>query len=694
MASEELLRVDGLITEISGRNRTVRPVDQVSFTVAQGETVGLVGESGSGKTMSGLSVMRLLPGGGHITGGTIELNGRSLRQLNERQIRRVRGNEVAMVFQDPMTSLNPTMTIGQQIAVPLRVHRPMSRQAARQRAQEMLELVGLPQPAERLDDFPHQLSGGMRQRVMIAMALVCEPKLLIADEPTTALDVTIQAQILHLLDRLKRELNMGVLLVTHDMGVIAGHTDRVLVMYAGRIVESASTEELFAHPRHRYTEALLSAIPTLETDRGAELFSIPGAPPDLSAPPAGCRFAARCSFATDLCRNQSPELDGGRSHRFACFHPAPEAPEPGSAPTAVAVAVDGYVDGNGRRAAVDGDRTPVLELTDVAKTFPVTAGALQRRVGTVSAVAGVSFAVMPGETFGLVGESGCGKTTIGRMIVGLDQANGGSITLSGKDLRTVSRSELKTLRRGAHLMFQDPYASLNPRMTVGASVRESLQIHRVGTTASRRDRTDELLESVGLPKSAAARYPHEFSGGQRQRIGFARALALNPQLIIADEPVSSLDVSIQSQILNLMRRVQREYGLAYVIISHNLSVVKYLADRIAVMYLGKLVEIGPADQVYARPIHPYTSGLLAAIPEPDPVKEKGKGSRDTVRGELPSALRPPSGCRFRTRCPRAIDRCAAEEPLLREFSPGHAGACHVPLREPAAVPVAASQGPS
>ena len=682
----ELLAVDGLTTEIRGRHRTVRPVDGVSLTVSEGETVGLVGESGSGKTMTAMSVMRLLPAGGSIAGGTIELNGRDLGPLSDKQIRRVRGSEVAMVFQDPMTSLNPTMTVGQQIVNPLRVHRDLSKRAARERAREMLDLVGLPRPAERLDDFPHQLSGGMRQRVMIAMALSCEPKLLIADEPTTALDVTIQAQILALLDRLKSELKMGVLLVTHDMGVIAGHTDRVLVMYAGRIVESARTAEIFAHPRHRYTEALLRAIPTLATDRNAELFTIPGAPPDLAAPPPGCRFAPRCDHASDRCRTDLPELDReDPAHPFACFHPR--------SPTAIAARRAPVLHGpvtaqNGSDGAGD-ERAPVLELADVIKEFPVSVGALQRRVGSVSAVAGVSFSVMPGETFGLVGESGCGKTTIGRMIVGLESANSGSITLDGRDLRGVSRSELKQLRRSVHLMFQDPYASLDPRLSVGASVREALRIHRVGSRGSQRDRAGELLDSVGLTASAAERYPHEFSGGQRQRIGFARALALSPKLIVADEPVSALDVSIQSQILNLMKNVQREFGLAYVVISHDLSVVKYLADRIGVMYLGKLVEIGPAQRVYAHPIHPYTAGLLAAIPVPDPATQKNKGSDDSVKGELPSALHPPSGCRFRTRCPLAIDRCAVEEPPLRDFGSGHSGACHLPLREPVGVAAAA-----
>jgi peptide/nickel transport system ATP-binding protein len=671
----DLLEVEGLRTEIRRRSDPVCPVDGVSLTVRHGETVGLVGESGCGKTMTAMSIMGLLPPGGRITSGTIRLNGTDLVPLSPPAMREIRGAGIAMVFQDPMTSLNPTMTIGRQIAGPVRVHLGMSRAAAMRRAEEVLGLAGMPRPAERLGDYPHQLSGGLRQRAMIAMALACEPKLLIADEPTTALDVTIQAQILRLLDELKARLSMSMLLVTHDMGVIAGRTDRVLVMYAGRIAEAAGTDALFARPRHPYTEALFSSIPRLDQDRDQGLRSIPGSPPDLSSPPAGCRFAARCGYATQTCRDQDPALAGeDPAHRYACFHPRPAAAGPaGPFPAASRSA--------GRRREPGGDTgPPLLELTGVHKEFPVRAGILRRKVASVKAVSGVSFSVAAGETFGLVGESGCGKTTIGRLIATLERADAGSVRFNGTDLGSLSGSKLRQARRHVQLMFQDSSAAPDPRWRVGASVREPLTVQHLGTRAERAATVTSLLGQVGLPQSSVTRYPHEFSGGQRQRIGLARALALSPRLIVADEPVSALDVSIQSQVLNLMKSLQGDLGLTYIVISHDLSVVRYLADRIGVMYLGKLVEIGPSAAICAHPAHPYTAALLEAVPVPDPGHERAKKPA-VIAGELPSALHPPSGCRFRTRCPRAQQLCAAEEPMPRPFGTGHLAACHFPLEQ-------------
>jgi peptide/nickel transport system ATP-binding protein len=669
----DLLEIEGLRTEIRRRKDRVRPVDGVSLTVSQGETVGLVGESGCGKTMTAMSIMRLLPPGGYIAAGAIRLHGTDLVPLGAAQMREIRGKDIAVVFQDPMTSLNPTMTIGKQIAGPVRLHLGFSRTAAMRRAEEVLGMVGMPRPAERLEDYPHQLSGGLRQRVMIAMALACEPKLLIADEPTTALDVTIQAQILELLDELKSRLNMGMLLVTHDMGVIAGRADRVLVMYAGRIAEAAGTDPLFSGPRHPYTEALLSAVPKLDQDRDQGLYSIPGRPPDLSDVPLGCRFAARCRYAESDCYVQDPVLGGpDPAHRYACFHPRPASPD-GTSTAAAGITT--------RRREPGAGGPALLELDGVHKEFGVYAGVLQRKVASVKAVSGVSFSVAAGETFGLVGESGCGKTTVGRLIATLERADAGTIRLDGEELGSLSGSGLRRTRRNVQLMFQDAYASLDPRMPVGASIAEPLTVQHVGTRDSRAATVRELLDKVGLPRAATARYPHEFSGGQRQRIGLARALALSPRLIVADEPVSALDVSIQSQVLNLMKGLQADLGLTYIVISHDLSVVRYLADRIGVMYLGKLVEIGPSAALYASPAHPYTAGLLEAIPVPDPARERAKESA-VIRGELPSALNPPTGCRFRTRCPKAQDLCATEEPPLRPFGTGHLAACHFPLTEP------------
>jgi peptide/nickel transport system ATP-binding protein len=675
-----LLEVEGLRTDIARRRDVVHPVDGVSFSVESGETVGLVGESGCGKTITGMSVMRLLPPGGSIASGAIRLHGRDLVGASSAEMRKVRGEEVAMVFQDPMTSLNPTMTIGNQVAEPYRLHRKASRAAARARAEQVLALVGMPRPAERLDDYPHQLSGGMRQRAMIAMALVCDPQLLIADEPTTALDVTIQDQILELLDELKGRLGMGMLLVTHDMGVIAGRADRVLVMYAGRIVESASTAKLFAGPRHPYTEALLASIPRLDQDRDSQLYSIPGLPPDLANPPSGCRFAPRCDYVSQRCREEDPVLGGGEpAHPFACFHPRGVGAAPAPTPVAVRTrTVSGPLESNGAAPA------PLLELVDVHKEFPVTAGVLQRKSGSVKAVSGVSFSVAAGETFGLVGESGCGKTTVGRLVVALERPDSGIVRFDGTDLASLRGGAMRRQRRDLQLMFQDPYASLDPRMRVGATLREPMAVQHVFTRAERDARVAELLGDVGLAAEAVERYPHEFSGGQRQRIGFARALTLSPRLIVADEPVSALDVSIQAQVLNLMKRLQVSFGLTYIVISHDLAVVKYLADRIGVMYLGKLVEIGSGSDIYARAAHPYTAGLLGAIPEPDPSRHRSR-SGAALAGELPSAIEVPSGCRFRTRCPRAAERCAVEEPALRSFGPGHQAACHFPLQAPAVV---------
>jgi oligopeptide/dipeptide ABC transporter ATP-binding protein len=577
-----------------------------------------------------------------------------------------------MIFQDSQSSLNPTKKIGEQVAEPVRLHRGASRTEARDRAFEVLELVGLPRPKERLEQYPHQLSGGLRQRVMIAIALACEPKVLLADEPTTALDVTIQAQILALLDDLEDRLGMATLLVTHDMGVVAGRTNRISVMYAGRIVETAATEEIFGRMRHPYTQALLGSIPRLDQDNREALVSIRGLPPDLTNPPRGCRFAPRCPWATDQCREQEPPLTGDPGHLFACWHP-----------------VDGplerpkvFVGGDAAVAPAASDNGHLLEIADVVREYPVTAGAiLQRKVNSVKAVSGVSLHVDAGEALGLVGESGCGKTTLGKLIVGVEKPDSGRIALAGREVFRMSGRGLRRARRDLQMMFQDPYASLDPRMRVQAILREPLVIQNVGSRKQQDQKIRALLDEVGLPQNALERYPHEFSGGQRQRIALARVLMLEPKVIVADEPVSALDVSIRSQVLNLMKLLQAEHQRASIVISHDLAVVKYLADRIAVMYLGKVVELGTGDDIYRRAAHPYTDALIKTIPLPDPAAERAK-TEVGIRGELPSPINPPSGCRFRTRCPRAQDLCAVEEPLLRRFGPTQQAACHFPLREP------------
>ncbi|MFE2378901.1 dipeptide ABC transporter ATP-binding protein [Streptomyces sp. NPDC059398] len=671
--TEPLLRIDDLHVDIASRNRTVHALDGVSLDLAPGEALGVVGESGCGKTMTALSVLGLLPPGGAVSSGRVLFDGHDLASAGEPVLRDVRGNTIGMVFQDPLTSLNPTMTIGAQVAEPLLLHRDISKQEAWARAEEMLGLVGMPQPSERMKNYPHQLSGGMRQRVAIAMALVCEPKLLIADEPTTALDVTTQHQILELIDGLRSRLGMAMILVTHDLGVIANRVDRVAVMYAGKVAETSGVRDLFARPRHRYTQALFAALPEKAVEGETELRTIPGLPPNLATAQQGCRFAARCAFATDVCRADEPQLTGD-DHRFACFHPVPEEGEPGL--------VEARPAGQ-ETASVVPDGATLLEVVDLRKDFPLTGGPFSRKRGTVSAVGGVSLTVRKGETFGMVGESGCGKTTIGRMIAGLEDPTAGSIVFEGQDLATMDRGQRRAHRRRIQLMFQDSAAAMDPRMRIGTILREPLVIQGVGDRAEQDRIVAGLLDAVGLPRGAVDRYPHEFSGGQRQRLGLARALTLSPDLIVADEPVSALDVSVQAQILNLMRELQRDRELTYLFISHDLAVVRYLADTVGVMYLGKLVESGPAEQVYANPLHPYTRGLLDTVNVPDP--ETAGSGRAPLGGETPSAANPPSGCRFRTRCPIAKDICAETEPAASTpDGADHQVACHFPLVRAAA----------
>jgi peptide/nickel transport system ATP-binding protein len=686
-AGQPVLEIRDLRTEFRLRRRSVTAVDGVSLTVQRGECVGIVGESGCGKSTTGLSVMRLLPATGHITGGSIVLNGRDLVPLAEREMQDVRGGEVAMIYQDPMTALNPTMPVGKQISEAVRLHSEATSAQARERALEVLGLVGMPKPAERMDDYPHQLSGGLRQRVIIAMALASDPQLLIADEPTTALDVTIQAQILDLLDDLRQQLRMSVILITHDMGVIAGRADRVLVMYAGKVAEAAGTDALFARTRHPYTEALLQSIPRLDHDPAKRLPSVSGMPPDLADLPPGCRFAPRCRYAQADCTSVEPELSGPTDHEVACYHPV----EAGSAAAdglegrvddapasdaALSVADRGQ-DPQGRNEAAVAAASSLLETSELVKEFSLHGQGSR----TVKAVSGVSLTLQRGRTLGLVGESGCGKTTLGRVVAGLQKPTSGTVSFNGQDVTGLGGNKLRLLRRERQLMFQDPYSSLDPRMHIGALLAEPLVIQGIGSKSERTDRVHEMLGEVGLANRVAEMYPHELSGGQRQRVGLARALILNPRLIVADEPVSALDVSVQAQVLNLMRTLQERHELSYVVISHDLSVIRYLANEIAVMYLGKVVEVAPARDLYEQTVHPYTRGLIDAIPVPDPEQARSR-ARIIVSGELPSAINPPSGCRFRTRCPLAQHICAAEEPPLRPFGAGHRAACHFPLREP------------
>ncbi len=704
-----MLEISDLHTEIRRGSVTVRAVDGVSLTVRAGECLGLVGESGCGKTMTARSIMRLLPRGAMITTGSVMLAGTELTNLREQAMQQIRGSEIGMVFQDPSACLNPTMAIGQQIAESVIVHQRADGRAAAERAVQMLGLVRMPDPERVAAQYPHELSGGMRQRAMIAAALACEPKLLIADEPTTALDVTIQRDILELIADLRSQLGMAVILVTHDLGVIAGRTEQVAVMYGGRIIEHAATSSLFAGPRHPYTEALFEALPELAFSGGlisggaheaqppagtgarGSLYSIPGRPPDLAETSSGCRFAPRCRSVQDWCASHEPALDGDHpGHTYACFFPVGAVGGVGAGQGAQRRAWTQRRDPGWRPepgGTADGaDAEPLLRVSGLVKDYPVYRGLLRRPAGAVSAVADVSFDLAAGQTFGLVGESGCGKTSIARLLVGLERASAGSIIFAGTELAGLSPRQRRGHGSGIQLMFQDAFASLDPRMRVRSMLSEPLVIQKAGRRRTHRRQVARILDEVGLPAEAADRYPREFSGGQRQRLALARALIQRPSLIVADEPVSALDVSVQAQILNLMRKLQRQYALSYLFISHDLSVVRYMADTIAVMYLGKIVEVGPAEDICAAPGHPYTRALINAVPVivGSPADELTRAGSDPWQGQAPTLppdpAQPPSGCRFRFRCPLAQDICAAQEPPLRPHpDTGQLVACHFPL---------------
>ena len=660
-----LLQVEDLHVHFSTSRGLVRAVEGMSFEVDRGEVVAIVGESGSGKSVSALSIMRLLPAlTARVPKGRIIFDGRNLLELDAEEMRKLRGRDISMIFQEPMTSLNPILTIGLQITEPLQIHLGMNEKQARARAVELLNMVGIPDPERRLDQYPHQFSGGMRQRVMIAIGLACNPKLIIADEPTTALDVTIQAQILELMKNLSRELNIALIIITHNLGVVARYADRVVVMYAARRIEQGSAESVFHRPRHPYSMGLLRSVPRLDRPRGARLETIEGLPPNLAAIPPGCRFAPRCPFKIPICEEEPPlyPTDTGglsRCHRHE----------------EIAAGKLTWTRAGGAAAPVAKETAePLLSVRNLKKHFTVSGG-LRGKGGVVRAVDDISFDLYPGETVGLVGESGCGKTTVGRLILRLEDPTGGAIHFEGMDIADASAAEMKAIRRKVQVIFQDPYSSLNPRMTVGQIVGEPLHVFDLAANNQAvRDRVAELLQQVGLRPEMAARYPHQLSGGQRQRVGIARALAMDPSFIVCDEAVSALDVSIQGQIINLLEDLQRKFGLAYLFIAHDLAVVRHISMRVVVMYFGRIMEVADRDVLYSEPLHPYTKALLDAAPVPDPTIEKGREPR-LIKGELPSHLAPPQGCVFNTRCPWASQECREVIPPLEEKKPGHFAAC-------------------
>jgi peptide/nickel transport system ATP-binding protein len=665
----ELLTVEHLRVEFATRDGWLPVVDDVGFGVLPGRTLGLVGESGSGKTVSALAIMGLLPRReSRIPEGSVRFDGTELTRLSADKMRRIRGNDIAMIFQEPMTSLNPAFTVGNQIVEQVRAHREIGRAEAWAHAVDMLGHVGIPDPKRRARDYPHSFSGGMRQRVMVAMALSCEPKLLIADEPTTALDVTTQAQILELVASLQQERQMAMIFVTHDLGVIADIADDVVVMYAGQVAERAAVADLFDRPRHPYSEALLSSMPQLASP-GSALKVIAGQVPRPDEVVAGCRFGPRCDYVTDDCRAApvalEPTADGGGLAR--CIRQS-----------------DLVLSGvgalrQGQDAVTEEVATPpepLLEITALRMTFPVRTGPLRRVTGAVRAVDGVDLRVPVGRTLGLVGESGSGKSTLARLILRLVDPSDGSIVLDGHELVRLGGRDLRHTRRSMQIVFQDPYSSLDPRMRVNDIVGEPLEIYDGLSGSARDERVAELLDQVGLGRYALYRRPHEFSGGQRQRIAIARALAPRPRLLVCDEPVSALDVSTQSQVINLLTDLQTRLGLAFLFIAHDLSVVRHISDRIAVMYLGRIVEEGDAEEVYLRPRHPYTQALLSAIPVPEVHRPVGS-ERIVLTGEVANPLAPPSGCAFHPRCPYTMEICTTVDPVPVVTPVGTTVRCHL-----------------
>jgi len=657
-----VLEVRGLTTDLGSASNPVHAVDQVDLTLNKGETLVLLGESGCGKSMIALSLMRLLPPSGRVVAGEVLLDGRPLLELPEVEMRNERGGRIGMIFQEPMTSLNPVMKVGEQVAEAVRLHDPEHAKRPRPRVLELFRSVGIPDPERRIDEYPHQLSGGLKQRVMIAIALAGRPEVLIADEPTTALDVTIQAQVLDLLKELQRETGMAILLITHDLGVVAEMADQVGVMYAGQLVETASARDFFALPKHPYSRKLFRSMPSA-AKREQDLDIIKGIVPSLNCEFSLCRFRERCEAAQEVCAGALPPWQGSQENGYRCH-----------------LALDKIrLEKSDRPERIASRETrrpePLMQVRGLKMYFPIRRGVLRRTVGHVKAVDGIDLDLYPGRTLALVGESGCGKTTVGKAMLRLLDPTDGSVLFDGTELTETDGRSLRRLRREFQIIFQDPGSSKNPRMLVEDIVVEGMQAQKIGgSRAERHDRAVELLRQVGLSQDALNRYPHEFSGGQRQRLAIARALAVSPRLIVCDEPTSALDVSVQAQVLNLLKELQKSLELSYLFITHNIAVVSYLADEVAVMYLGRIVERGPVKQILEGAWHPYTQALLNAVPVPDPYHR-----REVLRleGDLPSPANPPAGCHFHERCPKAEARCREAYPPTRVLDQvnGHSVAC-------------------
>jgi len=679
--SGTVLSIRDLHVTFPSEGGLVQAVRGLSFDLAAGESMAIVGESGSGKSVTSLAIMGLHPDTAKIT-GSITLHGEELLSRNDESMSRLRGESLSMIFQDPLSALTPVYSIGDQIVEAIQVHHDVSKAAATKRAVELLDLVGIPNPAVRVKSFPHEFSGGMRQRAMIAMSIANDPDVIIADEPTTALDVTIQAQVLEVLKKAQQETGAALIMITHDLGVVAGIADRVTVMYAGRPIEQGSVDDIFYRPRMPYTIGLLGAVPRLDATDKKALATLEGNPPSVVDVPPGCPFEPRCPMSTQACTIDEPPLTptDHPNHYAACIYSSK-----------IAAGHLGYTDifpvhtipASPLERLPRDQRATVLRLEGLKRHYPLMKGAIiRRRVGTVYAVDGIDLEIKEGETLGLVGESGCGKTSTLLEVLNLKPPTGGRVVVLGKPVDGMRGGERKQMRRDLQVVFQDPMASLDPRMPVFDLIAEPMGVFTYSKTDIL-DRVNELLRLVGLEPGHASRYPQQFSGGQRQRIGIARALALEPRLIVLDEPVSALDVSIQAGVINLLDELKGKLSLSYLFVAHDLAVIRHIADRVAVMYLGKIVEIGEVNNVYEHPTHPYTQALLSAIPIADPEKERTR-NRILLTGDLPSPADPPSGCKFRTRCqkfptltPEQQTACIDVVPDLYDLGrPDHNSACH------------------
>lgn len=682
MSEQPLLSVQHLRVYLPTQDNWVRAVDDISFTLQKGEILALVGESGCGKTMTSLGLTRLLPLGAEILAGSeIWLNQKPLHELSEKSLQAIRAKEIGMIFQDPMSSLNPVLTIEDQISesIKMAAKQPIGKRAIQEEALFLLKQVRIPDPESILKAYPHQLSGGMKQRVVIAIALAKKPSLLIADEPTTALDVTTQAQVLHLIQSLNQQYQMAILLITHDLGVVAQMADRIAVMYAGHFIETAEADKFFKDPKHPYSKKLLESLPERGI-KGKPLAVIPGQVPQLDHAFPLCRFKSRCALQFKACEKTPPNLitietqqDTSQTVRCHWYDTNVLKAYPKALQLKPLLEVEqaGSVESHASDISTEGP--PLLKVEQFKVHYPIKKGIFKRTVGYIRAVDGVTFSIPEGETLALVGESGCGKTSTGKAILRLIEAEG-VLELDEIPLLKLKGRKLRKRRVDFQMIFQDPFASMDPKMRIYDLLEEGMKALNIGSSKEeRQERIDNALEQVGLSPSMKWRYPFEFSGGQRQRIAIARALSVGPKLIICDEPTSALDVSIQAQILNLLKSLQAEYDLSYLFITHNINVVRYMADHIAVMYLGRIVESGPAEEVLAHPKHPYTQALLESVP----VIEHHQKPFTPPKGEVPSLINPPPGCHFAPRCPFRMPRCTQQYPQDYLIEGNHLAKCYL-----------------